>query len=82
MKEHQVYMNGDSGPFACKNCEYYEDKGKCNNSNIIELARDGEYGLRLKGNYAVVDPEGCSDYFEPQGIDIGDDNEEEDSEGY
>ena len=60
--EHQVYMNGKQGPFKCKNCSYYSNHS-CNQDNIVALAKEGKFGLRLNGDVATVDPEGCSDYF-------------------
>ena len=33
--------------------------------DIIEDARQGLYGLKLARDQAVVDPGGCSDYYDP-----------------
>lgn len=66
-KQHQVYMSGDNGPFKCSNCEYYVADNTCDQKDIIKLAGEGKFGLSLQesGN-AEVDPDGCSDYFEPR----------------
>lgn len=66
-KNHKVYMDGKKGPFKCSNCEYYVARNSCNQEDIIKLAKQGEFGLSMnKNDLAQVDPNGCSDYFEPQ----------------
>ena len=79
--EHSVYMNGNNGPFKCSNCEYYTGPNTCEQENIIELAGEGKFGLSLdKNGNARVDPDGCSDYFEPQSFLEDDDYDEEDED--
>lgn len=63
---HKVYMPGKKGPFKCSNCEYYNGINSCNQPEIMRLARLGWYGLSMNGKFAKVDPEGCSDYYEPK----------------
>ncbi len=62
---HQVYMSGEHAPFRCDHCEYYAAADSCRQPDIIALAKDGEFGLSMRGKFAKVDPNGCSDYFEP-----------------
>ena len=65
--EHRVYMSAASGPFRCDQCSHYGPAKRCNDPHIIADAREGLYGLKLAGQQAVVDPGGCSDYFDPKG---------------
>lgn len=62
---HQVYMGEDDGPFRCDHCTHYGPEERCNEPHIIERARKKQFGLRLDGKRAVVQPGGCSDYFNP-----------------
>ena len=57
-------MPGKEGPFRCDNCKYYPSANTCNNKRIIELAKEGKFGLSMKGEMARVEPDGCSDEYE------------------
>lgn len=65
--DHHVYIGDDGVPKRCDHCEYYPSASRCNNRYIIELAKQGRYGLSMaSANLAKVAPAGCSDYFEPK----------------
>lgn len=65
--DHQVYMRAEDGPFRCDHCSHYHTgSDTCDEPHINEAARRGLYGLNWDGRHAVVDPGGCSDYFDPR----------------
>lgn len=64
-KDHRAYMPGSAGPFQCRHCEYYGAE-RCVEPHIVQFASEGRFGLKLSGDRAMVDPDGCSDYFEPK----------------
>jgi hypothetical protein len=54
-----VYMGPDQGPFKCGNCEYFDGVGHCSKPEVVqELGNDDDQDL------ALVDAEGCCNYFE------------------
>ena len=63
--DHRVYMSQENGPFRCDHCSHYGPAKRCSEPHIIEDARQGLYGLKLARDQAVVDPGGCSDYYDP-----------------
>lgn len=64
LNDHSIYLSGEHGPFRCDNCEYYVKSNRCKNRHIISWAKQGKFGLKMADTLAVVEPDGCSDYFE------------------
>ncbi len=53
-------MRPVAGGFKCSNCEYYASANRCDQPDIIKLLGAQSDGL------AKVEPNACSDYFEPR----------------
>ena len=66
---YEPYMSGDKGPFRCDNCEHFIKNGnKCNQTDIIGFAKRKLYGLTLASDgMANVEPDACSNFYEPIG---------------
>jgi hypothetical protein len=64
---HKVYLGPDEGPFRCDHCSWFAAPGHCSEPHIILLASRDLFGLKLQGRVAIVDPGGCSDFYEKKG---------------